>query len=166
MMANMSDKVGQAQLPMLRQNDLLAFLSTQPDVAAAYLFGSLAEGRAAPRSDVDIAILLGGDPDSDRIWERRLALWDALERFTDCKLDLIILNQSPPLLQNEVLQHGRLLYEGDRAARVEFEVRAGKVYADLKPMNDFFTQVLFQEIKEVGLGGRRRHRVRTPHTVA
>ncbi len=142
--------------------DLVAFLSTQPDVAAAYLFGSLAEGRAAPRSDVDIAILLGGDPDSDRIWERRFALWDALERFTDRELDVVILNQSPPLLQNQVLKHGRLLYEGDRAARVEFEVRAGKIYADLKPMYDFHTCDLLQKIKEVGLGGRRRRRRRTP----
>lgn len=145
-----------------RLTDLVAFLSTQPDVAAAYLFGSLAAGRAMPHSDMDIAILLSNNPDPDRIWERRLALWNMLEQFTDRKLDLIILNQSPPLLQNEVLKHGQLLYEGDRAARVEFEVRAGKIYADSKPMQDFFAQVLLREIKEGELG---RRRVRTPHTV-
>jgi len=59
-------------------------------------------------------------------------------------------------LQHQVLKHGRLIFERDRAARVEFEVRAGQIYADLKPMYDFFTEVLFKEIREVGLGGRRR----------
>ncbi len=150
--------------PTIEQlSELIAFLSTQSDVAAAYLFGSQAEGRAAPRSDVDIAILLIGQPDPEQMWKRRLALWDALEQFTKRKLDLVILNQAPPLLQNQVLKHGRLLYEGDRAARVEFEVRAGKVYADLKPMQDFFGRALLREIKERELG---RRRVRTPRTVA
>lgn len=143
--------------------NLIAFLATQHDVAAAYLFGSLAEGRESPQSDLDIAILLDGQPDSEQMWKRRLALWDALEQFTDRKVDLVILNQAPPLLQNQVLRHGCLFYEGNRARRIEFEVRAGQVYADSKPMQDFFARVLLQEIKE-GAFGRRR--VRTPNTAA
>lgn len=79
-----------------------------------------------------------------------------LERFADREVDVVILNTAPPILQNQVLRYGRLLYERDRKTRVEFEVRAGKIYTDLKPMNDFFTRVLLGEIREVGLGGRRR----------
>ncbi len=52
---------------------LTAFFATQPDVVAAYLFGSQAQGRATPRSDVDIAVLLtrmpdllAGEPDRQR----------------------------------------------------------------------------------------------------
>ncbi len=40
----------------------------RPDVRAVYLFGSLAEGRAVPGSDVDLLILLGR---SDRPWLER-----------------------------------------------------------------------------------------------
>lgn len=142
--------------PVLDEAGLVAFLATQPDVVAAYLFGSLAEGRATPYSDIDIAVLLtrvpdllAGEPD------RQLQLMDGLRRFADREVDVVILNTAPPLLQNQVLKYGRRLYERDRRVRVDFEVRAGQVYADLKPMRGFFTKVLLQEIKEVGLGGRR-----------
>jgi len=64
-----------------------------------------------------------------------------------------------------MLKHSQLFYEGDRLARVDFGVRAGQIYADLKPMYDFFTRNLLQKIKEVGLGGHRRHPRRTPTVV-
>ncbi|RME36982.1 MAG: nucleotidyltransferase domain-containing protein, partial [Thermoflexia bacterium] len=38
---------------------LLEYLAAQPDVVAAYLFGSVAEGRARLQSDVDIAVHSG-----------------------------------------------------------------------------------------------------------
>jgi predicted nucleotidyltransferase len=135
--------------------ELVAFLATQPDVAAAYLFGSLAEGRASPRSDVDIAILLAGAPDLLAAGERQLALMGELEQYADREVDVVMLNTAPPILQHQVLRNGRLLYEGNLKDRVEFEVRAGKVYADLKPLRAFFGQALLREIKEAGLGGRQ-----------
>lgn len=135
---------------------LLEYLAAQPDVVAAYLFGSVAEGRAHPRSDVDIAVLLAADLDEETRFDRRLRLgWEA-ESIVGRRTDLVVLNDAPPRLQHQVLKHGRLIYERDQAARVEFEVRAGKIYADLKPMYDFFKAALFREIREVGLGRRRR----------
>jgi len=153
------------QPPSLDEAGLVAFLATQPDVVAAYLFGSLAQGRAHPRSDIDVAVLLA-PMDAEAAFNRRLRLMEYLRPYADREVDVIVLNDAPPILQNQVLRYGRLLYERDRSARVEFEVRAGQVYADLKPMNDFFAQVLFKEIKEVGLGGRRRHRTKTHHLPA
>jgi predicted nucleotidyltransferase len=43
-------------VPGLDHAALLAFLETQEDVAAVYLFGSLAQGRATFGSDIDPAI--------------------------------------------------------------------------------------------------------------
>jgi predicted nucleotidyltransferase len=151
--------------PTLDEAGLVAFLKTQPDIVAVYLFGSLARGRAHPRSDVDIAILLV-PMDAEAAFDRRLRLMEELRRFADREVDVIVLNIAPLLLQHQVLKHGRLLYERDRLARAEFEVRAGKIYADLKPMNDFFTQALFKDIKEVGLSGRRRRHTRAAHVSA
>ena len=132
---------------------LIAHLESQPDIVAAYLFGSMAQGRATPHSDIDLAVLLNIEDDMER-FHRRLALMGALDRFADREVDVIVLNDASPLLCHQVLKTGRLLYEADRAARIEFEVRAGKIYADLKPMYDLFNQALVRELKEGGLGGR------------
>ena len=138
---------------------LTAYLAAQSDIVAAYLFGSRATGRAREESDVDVAVLLD-EKDSVARFERRLRLMTEVSDVCGREADVIVLNDAPPILQHQVLKHGRLLYERDRRARVEFEVRAGQIYGDLKPMHDFFTEVLLTEIKEVGLGGRRRHRAR------
>jgi hypothetical protein len=143
--------------PQLDEAGLVAFLATQEDIVAAYLFGSLAQGRATPRSDIDIAVLLNRVPDplSDDSFPQ-FRLMDELRRFADREVDVIVLNTAPPVLKDQVLRCGRRVFERDRQARVEFEVRAGQEYEDLKPMFDFFNRDLFAKIKEVGLVGRRR----------
>ena len=141
---------------------LVAYLAAQPDVLAAYLFGSYARGDARPDSDVDLAVLLSTTDEMER-FERRLELIGAVgEVLGRRSADLVVLNDSPPLLTHQVLTHGRLIAERDRMARVEFEVRAGKIYADLLPMYEYFSRDLFQKIREVGLSERRRYRQRTP----
>jgi len=156
----MKDELGQKAYthpPELDEAGLIAYLQTQPDVVVAYLFGSLAQGRATPRSDIDIAVLLKSvpEPPEDTL-DRQLQLMDDFRRFTDREVDVVILNTAPPVLKDQILRYGRRLYESDRATRVDFEVRTGQEYADLKPMYNFFNQDLFQKIKEVGLGRRRR----------
>jgi predicted nucleotidyltransferase len=145
----------QPRSPRLDETNLITFLATQPDVVAAYLFGSLAEERAMPHSDVDIAILLTDGSDSMAVGDRQLQLMGELERFAGREVDVVILNTAPPILQNQVLRHGRLLYERDRRARVDFEVRAGQIYADFQPARNFFKTALFRETQEGRLGGRR-----------
>jgi predicted nucleotidyltransferase len=135
---------------------LTEYLAVQPDLIAVYLFGSRATGRARAESDVDVAVLLD-EEDSVVRFERRLRVANEVEDIVGRPVDLIVLNDAPPILQHQVLKHGRLLYERDRRARVAFEVRAGQIYADLKPMYDFHTRDLMRKIKEVGLSGRRRH---------
>ena len=145
----------QPEPPRLDEAGLVAFLATQPDVVAAYLFGSLAGGRVTPHSDVDIAILFIAAADPLVMGDGQLQLMGEVEQFADREVDVVILNIAPPVLRHQVLRHGRLLYERDRRARVEFEVRAGQVYADLRPARAFFKEALFREIREVGLGGKQ-----------
>jgi predicted nucleotidyltransferase len=141
---------------------LVAYLTAQPDVLAAYLFGSYARGETRPDSDVDLAVLLSTTDEMER-FERRLELIGAVgEVLGRRSADVVVLNDAPPLLTHQVLTHGRLIAERDRMARVEFEVRAGKIYADLQPMYEYFNRDLFRKIREVGLSERRRHRQRTP----
>jgi len=135
---------------------LPSFFMEQPDVVAAYLFGSQATGRAGRGSDVDIAVLLSESVAPQRRGERRLRLIVDLERLCERSVDVVVLNRATPVLQNQVLRYGKLLFERDRLARVRFEVRARQAYFDLKPVYDRHTQELLERIKEVGLSGRKR----------
>src|SRR5690554_3362968 len=128
----------------LDETGLITYLRTQPDIAAVYLFGSHAQGRAHPRSDVDVAVLLDEErlPEGRSVLDRRLHLMSELARFSEREVDVVTLNDALPLLRHQVLLHGRLLYAGNRALRIEFEVRTGKIYNDLKPMYDFFNREL------------------------
>ena len=131
---------------------MIQYLARQPDVVCAYLFGSLAKGTAGPRSDVDVAVVLREGLGREEMFEQRLQLLVDLDGFSTREVDVVILNTSPLLLQQQALKHGRLIYERDPLARIRFEVRARRLYLDLRPLRDFYRQVLFREVKEVGLG--------------
>ena len=142
-------------MPALDEPGLAAFLACQLDVKVAYLFGSLANGRARLGSDVDIAILLADATDILAVAERRLRLMTAVEQFAKGDVDVVILNRASPLLQHEVLRTRHVIYERTQKARVDFEVLAGKIYADEQYHRDFFTQAIFAELREGRFGGRR-----------
>ncbi|MCA1553843.1 MAG: nucleotidyltransferase domain-containing protein, partial [Chloroflexi bacterium] len=153
-------------MPALNEHALTEFFKTQGDVSAKYLFGSLAEGRATEHSDVDIAVLLADAPDLLTIAERRLQLLGQVEPFVDGEVDVVMLNSASNVLQQQVLRHGRLLYERDRDARVEFQVQAGRIYADMQPVRDFFANELMAELEEGGFGERRRRHSRADALLA
>jgi predicted nucleotidyltransferase len=132
---------------------LTEYLSSQEDVLAAYLFGSQAAGKARPSSDVDVAVLLRDEDSIVRLY-RRLELTGGVSDVCGREADVIVLNDAPPILQHQILKARQMIFERDRHARVEFEVMAGKIYADLEPQREFFRRALFREIKEAGLGGR------------
>jgi predicted nucleotidyltransferase len=89
-----------------------ALASKNPKVREVILFGSVAEGRALPSSDVDLVIVL------DRVKKRRL---DRASEFTDyfaevgLGVDLFILTvdeierDDPPIYRN-ALRSGSLIY--------------------------------------------------------
>jgi len=124
-------------------------------VLAAYVFGSTVSGRARETSILDVAVLLDGDSSPGRSKERRLELGCVLDASIERPVHLVILNGASPVLQVQVLRGGRLIYERDRRARIDFEVEAGKTYADLRPMCEFFRQAVVREIEEGYLGGCR-----------
>lgn len=133
---------------------LIALLEQQPDVAAAYVFGSRARGAAANGSDLDVAVLLAGDPDAARAFDRRLELMAMVDDVVATDVDVVVLNHAPVLLRHEVLRSGVLCCERDVEERVAFEVRTGKAYADSIPARRFFRDALLRELDSGGLGGR------------
>jgi hypothetical protein len=69
--------------------------------------------------------------------------------FESNSIDVVILNDAPPLLTYEgVIQGGRLLLEKDRLARIRFEVRAFQEYVDTAPLREIQNRYLKEAIRE------------------
>ncbi len=101
-------------------------------VAAAYVFGSVARGTASPVSDVDLGVLLTQAPASTL--EGRLLDYEAeLERQLGVPVQVVIVNDAPPDLAHRVLRDGVIILERDRSARLRFEVRTRNLFFDLEP---------------------------------
>lgn len=96
-------------------------MSSRDEVLAAYIFGSLATGRARPDSDIDIAVLVDRTLIRGDLFDYRLRLMadlrDVLERPD---VEVVLLNQAPPVLAQNVIAKGRVLFERSRSARIRF----------------------------------------------
>jgi predicted nucleotidyltransferase len=122
------------------------------EILAVYLFGSWAEGVAHARSDLDLAVLLRPEVERADYADHRWELLEELSRALHSRLDLIILNQAPPLLQFQVLQKGRLLYDRDPDLRAELEMHMLSRYYDARRYIEFHYKHLAARIRQRGLG--------------
>lgn len=117
---------------------LLRYLEAQPDVAAAWVFGSRARGDHRPDSDVDVAILAA------RGWEERP---DSLERLvafrvevpetmglSDHQVDAVVAQEMKPLAAFALVRDGVPIYDRDPVYRVEWQIRAFHLGMDARRM--------------------------------
>jgi predicted nucleotidyltransferase len=115
---------------------LAGFFATRPEVVVAYLYGSHAEGRAHRESDVDVAVLLDRArcPTADDRFRARLEIGAELIAVLHCnEVDLVVLNDAPPLFARHVVCSGAIVRcadpEAEHAYRRDVQLRA----ADLAP---------------------------------
>lgn len=108
------------------------FAKRPSDVVAAYLFGSFGRGTAGPESDVDVAVLYSRSLPST-LDSPALTQEGDLERILGRPSQVIALNGAPADLVHRVLRDGRLVFEGNRSARIAFEVKSRNEYFDLLP---------------------------------
>ncbi|HSB69801.1 MAG TPA: nucleotidyltransferase domain-containing protein [Candidatus Methylomirabilis sp.] len=114
-----------------------------------YLFGSQARGNVWPESDVDLAVVLGPKAPTEQHGEILVRLiGDLMTVFGSNNVDVVILNDAPPLLTYEgVIQGGRLLFEADRLTRIRFEVRAFQEYVDTAPLREIQNRYLKEAVQ-------------------
>jgi predicted nucleotidyltransferase len=140
-------------LPAVLSEALYKQLAGDERVVAAYLFGSHAEGVARPDSDVDVALLFRPEVDSALKLDTRLTVAAELKRVCHRPVDVIALDEAPPLLRFQVLKHGRLLFDRDPELRARFQARAMAEYYDARPYHAFHARALVRRIRQEGLGG-------------
>ncbi len=112
-----------------------------PTIVAVYLFGSVARGTAAEGSDLDLGLLLDRNGSEDRSHRLLGDLAARLEAVAAPRpVDLVVLNAQGPVFCHEVLLEGRLVYEGDRERRVDFESDTIVRALDFRPTLEIATR--------------------------
>jgi|SRR5579862_9263018 len=123
--------------------DLAQSIASRKEVLAAYVFGSVASGRERPDSDIDFAVLVDTSSIPDDLLHYRLRLMAELGQVLKrSDLEVVILNEAPPVLAHNAISKGKLIFERSRSARISFQIRTFNAFFDTQPMRDYHLQVL------------------------
>ncbi|HAM59069.1 MAG TPA: nucleotidyltransferase domain-containing protein [Candidatus Rokubacteria bacterium] len=111
-----------------------------PDVLAVLLFGSHARGEASPESDIDVCLVLAGEPGSDleRAQKR-------LDYLAETDLDVAVFQSLPLHIRSRVLKEGRVLFARDEEALYAVAFRTARAW-------DGFRHIHRQYLDEVSRG--------------
>jgi predicted nucleotidyltransferase len=107
-----------------------------PGLISGYLFGSHARGSAHRESDVDVGVVLDYGvhvTPARRFGERVRLASELIGALHVNALDLVVLNDAPPLLARRVLLEGRQVYCADADADRDFRRDTLLRAADLEP---------------------------------
>lgn len=133
------------------------FFAADERVLIAYLFGSQAQGKAHPRSDVDVAVRVQGNPSLEERDALRTEWEEALSGLLGRNdVEVVVLNGADLSLRHQVVTHGQVLFAREPAWVIADWNRTFKEYFDVKPLWDEYTQLIRQNIREGRPGGRYR----------
>jgi hypothetical protein len=122
---------------------IIHFFKAQEKVIAVYLFGSYARGRAADRSDIDLAILVDPDAKVDK-FELKRDMMIGLSKLLRKEIHLVILNTAGEVLSAQIFKHGKCLYNSKPRILSEFKMVQFSKIADFgylrKVMEKGFTR--------------------------
>lgn len=134
---------------MLVLSQIAEYLLNHTQVSAAWLFGSMATGKARKNSDIDIAVLFIPGLSKYKHFDLRLSLAGELARLTGRDVDVVDMQSAPLYLQHQVRKTGRLIVEKGHEYRVDFDVRSRREYFDLASVLELRNERLIQKV----LGG-------------
>ena len=126
---------------MERVSRVIPLVSYDQDVLVLYLFGSGAQNRLQPLSDLDFGILLSRRLDKKQRFQKQIELIGKFNDFfgTD-EIDLVILNDAPPRFAFNILKHG------DKKAIIDFREQVSNYYLDFKYFRDDFDRTFLEGI--------------------
>ena len=128
------DRPGKSESPEGPDLESLRKHFDRPAVAAAYVFGSMANTSPHQLSDVDLAYLGTDTAAEDRVFDE---LYEDLQRVLgEGNFDLVPLRRAPLHLQFAIATEGKLLFSRDPILAEGFGARAIVRYLDFKPYRD------------------------------
>jgi predicted nucleotidyltransferase len=122
--------------------------SDVPGVVSVFLFGSHAEDRAHRESDIDVGILFDREAVATRRerFDASVRLAADLQTVLTIEVDVVVLNDSPPLLGRRIVTEGQRVYcsneEADHAFVRDVQLRA----ADLQPFLERMREIKLQAL--------------------
>ena len=128
------------------------FFQAHDCVELAYLFGSAAKGKAGALSDIDIGVYLSAGMTKAQRNQKRLELIAKLTTtLKNDRIDLLIINDTPPVLNFEIIKPNVLVLARDHDLKLDVEQRIMSRYLDRKYHEDFLNRTLMKKIMEKGL---------------
>lgn len=135
-------------LPELKNQHIKLLKNT--DIQAIYLFGSRALDRATPLSDYDYAVLT---PDSshqkgDKLYQILYEVFSEISPRTldNDIIDIVYLKNIGLEMRYHIVRYGKILYDQNPLARMDYEVKTAMLYCDYRPILDEFDKQILERI--------------------
>lgn len=117
-------------------------------VVLCYLFGSFARGESHKDSDIDIAVLFDKAVNKDKILEKEGKLISLFSKsFPGREINLVNLAVASPLLIQNAIIEGKLIYARGENERILFQVEALHKYEEYRHLSGIYNLFLNEKIK-------------------
>jgi len=144
--------MGAATSPNEMATTICQALSEQPEVAAAFLFGSAVKGRMTDESDIDVAVYFRPKTDAsgrisleieeaDAHYPGEDEIWADLERRLRRNVDLVVLNRAPATLAAAVVLEGIPCVVRDPATVERFSSAVTTIAEDYRTFIKEFVEI-------------------------
>ncbi|MBI5356937.1 nucleotidyltransferase domain-containing protein [Candidatus Collierbacteria bacterium] len=125
------------KLNLGQKQKIVDYFKRQPKVSGVYLYGSQAEDKAGPLSDIDVAVLMSNKVAKDDYPDLQLKFISGIQSIVNVDLaaDVKILNEDYALLyQASVINQGELVVNNQPKEVERFVHRVGMLFPDFYPV--------------------------------
>jgi len=106
-----------------------------------------------PLSDIDIAVLFSEKIKSNDYFDKRLKLASEIEGILGvCKIEIISLNEAPPLLKHRAIFYGIPIFISDQKLKRIFEFQVLQEFEDFKYHLETSFKIMRRQIKKGTFG--------------
>ncbi len=128
------------------------YCAGRAEIAACYLYGSYATGKARPDSDIDLAFLLDASVPRSHYSDLRMDYYSGLSFLTRKEPHVLAMNDAGELVLSEVLREGVKIFVRDEEALDTFIARKIPLIAEFTYYCELFRRKLVERYSEVDNG--------------
>jgi predicted nucleotidyltransferase len=110
-------------------DSISSYFKSRPEVVAVYLFGSYAQGREKPFSDIDLGVLLEHKA-IPQINELTMTYTVALGRILRKDFHILIMNTAGEMILSQIFKRGKCIFQRDPRLLSHFKTVSFSKIAD------------------------------------